>query len=152
MPHTGRQINVKQALALCHHVGFRGEGLTTMVAVMSRESARYVGAYHMNTTDEGVVWSVDRGLFQLNTVQAISDENAFRCIPSAQAAWAISQHGSYFGRWMAYTGGAYLEAMDYTEQVRVGKRDEWMAIDVPTRLPKFDAPVPPDVVAWRAVQ
>ncbi len=53
---------------------------------------------------------------------------------------------------MAYTGGAYLEAMDYTEQVRVGKRDEWMSIPVETRLPKFDAPIPPDVVEWRAAQ
>lgn len=150
MPHTGWQINVKQALALCHHVGFRGEALTTMVAVMSRESARFVGAYHMNTNDAGEVWSVDRGLFQLNTVQAISDADAFRCIPSARAAWAISQHGTSFSRWMAYTGGAYLEAMDYTEQVRVGKKDEWRAIPVETRMPKFDAPVPPDVLEWRA--
>lgn len=153
MPHTGTQINVRQALKLCHNAGFRGERLSTAVAVMSRESARFTGAYYMNTRDDGTVWSVDRGLFQINSAhEAVTDELAFDPVTACQAAFKISERGTDFTPWMAYTGGAYLEALAYTEHVRTEFKDEWMAIDLAKRAPTWVAPIPQDVLDWRATQ
>jgi hypothetical protein len=147
MPHTGKQINVRQALALCHYAGFRNQRLTTAVAIMSRESARFVGAYYINQELDGTPISADRGLFQINSLhRSLSDEEAFCPLTNVEYAYRLSQGGRDFTPWMAYTGGAYLEAMAYTEMVRTTNRDFWMAIDIATKAPKWCAPVPQDVI------
>lgn len=146
MPHTGNQINVKQALALCYHVGFRNQRLSTAVAVMQAESARYIGAYYINVDENGVPLSADRGLFQINSLhKSLTDEEAFCPIPNAEYAFRLSMFGRNFTPWAAYNSGAYLTARPLIEEIR--QLGEWRAINVPKKFAPWCAPVPDEVAA-----
>jgi hypothetical protein len=152
MPHTGKQINVRQALALCYNAGFRNQRLTTAVAIMSRESARFVGAYYINREDDGTPISADRGLFQVNSLhRQLPDEEAFCPLANVQYAFDLSNRGYDFTPWMAYTGGAYLEAMEYTETIRTTD-PSWRDINIVKKAMGWCAPVPQDVLDLRAGQ
>lgn len=117
---AGRCISVRWALALDYTVGFRGRALTKSVAVMTSESARYVGAYNEN--DNG---STDRGLFQINSVHddQISPEDAFKAIPNAAYAYKLSNEGQNWSPWAAYGGSRYLLA--YTATLLVQATQLW---------------------------
>lgn len=118
---AGRQLSIGWALALCYHVGFRGKDLTVAVALMTAESGRYTEAWHENIAFDPDVFgdafsttvdSIDRGLFQINSKwhADLSEEDAFKAIPNARYAYAMSS-GMYFSPWMAYTSGAYEKYM-----------------------------------------
>lgn len=150
MPHTGRQINVKQGLALGHHAGWRGNDLTIAVATMSREGARFIGAWHANINEHGHIVSFDRGLWQINTNSGLpNDQDAFCPITNVEQAYRLWKARG-FSPWMAYTSGAYEDAMEYTDKVR--RAHEWESIDV-TNVRLFPCcPVPQELLDWRAEQ
>lgn len=114
MPFEGRKINTKQALALCYEAGFRGRGLTKAVCVMNAESARYTRAYYTNPS-----YSVDRGLFQINSVHAndpiFTSDTSYATIPEAifdvrnnvAYAFKLSKGGTDWSPWMAYKSGKW---------------------------------------------
>lgn len=115
----GVQLSYGWALALCHHVGFRGKDLTRAVAIMTAESGRWTEAWHRNypgTTQE----STDRGLFQINSKFHVdlADDEAFKPIPNAAYAYKISS-GRHFTPWAAYNSGAYLKYMPLVWATRV---------------------------------
>lgn len=114
MPLAGVQLSIKQALALCYEVGFRRFALTVAVATMTAESGRYTEAYHVN--DNG---SIDRGLFQINTLHPLTDAEAFNPRRNAEYAAQLSQLGADFTPWAAYNSGAYLKYVPLIAAVRV---------------------------------
>jgi hypothetical protein len=120
MPLAGEQLTIKEALALCWVAGFRKEKLVTAVAVMCAESGRYVEAWHDNIGKEGQVASVDRGLFQINSVHegSISATEAFDPVGNAGFAFQLSDEGRDWSPWMAYVSGAHEK---FLEGVRVVK-------------------------------
>lgn len=100
MPLAGRQITLKQALALCYRVGWRGHYLTQAVAVMCAESARYTDAYHDNMNG-----SQDRGLFQINSIH--EHMSTFDPLPNAEGAYRLWQIANGFTPWFAYDNGSH---------------------------------------------
>lgn len=115
MPLEGIQLSYKHALALCSVVGFKGRELTTVVALMCAESGRYTEAWHENENG-----SVDRGLFQLNTIHAeVSDAEAYNPKYNAMYAYALSQRGQDFSPWAAYNSGAHRKFIPVVWAVRV---------------------------------
>jgi hypothetical protein len=105
------QLNRKQALAVCHYVGFRAKHLVTAVAVMGAESGRQYDV--VGTNPDG---SHDRGLFQINdrAHPDLSDHDALLPIPNARYAHKMSNGGKNWAPWAAYNSGRYLETFSYT--------------------------------------
>lgn len=97
-------LTKKQMLAVCYLAGFRHHGLIKAAATAGAESAwDYTASYY---NDNG---SIDRGLFQLNSIHAdISDHDAYLPIPSARYAYRLSHQGTNFSAWYAYGGSRYL--------------------------------------------
>lgn len=124
MPLAGEQLTLKEALALCWVVGFRGPHLIDAVAVMCAESGRYTLAWHDNLDANDEVTSVDRGLFQINTIHAsLSDAEAYDPLQNAAFAFQLSEQGTDFSPWAAYNSGAHEK---FIEGVRVVKEaDNW---------------------------
>jgi lysozyme-like protein len=71
---------------------------------MNGESGRWTEAYHENIDASGFVLSVDRGLFQINSLHdsQLSPEDALKPIPNAAYAWQLSEHGRDFTPWAVY--------------------------------------------------
>jgi len=120
MPLAGRQLSIGWALALCHHVGFRGHELSIAVALMTAESGRFIGAWHDNIDESGEITSTDRGLFQINDKwhPGLADEDAYQAIPNAAYAYFMSS-GQFFGPWMAYVNKAHEKYIPLVWAVRV---------------------------------
>lgn len=116
----GRQLTYKWALALCYHAGWRGGKLTTAVAVMCAESGRYTRAWHENVVD-GVVMSIDRGLFQLNDKAhpSVSEASAYNALENAAYAYRLSHGGDDWEAWAAWKSGAYKKFIPLVIATRV---------------------------------
>ena len=97
-------LNKKQVLAVCFLVGFRHHRLIKAAATAGAESAwDYTSSYY-NTNG-----SIDRGLFQINTVHAdLDDHDAYLPIPNARYAFRLSHEGQNFSPWYAYGGARYF--------------------------------------------
>jgi hypothetical protein len=93
---------------LAGRAGFGSSSGAVAVAVAEAESGGRPGARHVN--DDG---SVDRGLWQINARAhpEVSDSCAYDPACSAQAAYAISDHGANWTPWTTYKTGAYLAFM-----------------------------------------
>jgi len=102
MPLAGRQLNYKQALALCYRVGWRGRNLTRAVAVMCAESARYTEAYNVN---EG--GTIDRGLFQINSIHGAN--STFDPLPNAEYAHKLWLWNEGFTPWYAFVNRNHVK-------------------------------------------
>ena len=136
MPLGGRKLSIEEALALCYAVGFRGGQLTRAVALMTAESGRYVEAYNVNATEGGVdstlIFSIDRGLFQINTLHiSVGMAESFKAVPNAMFTFQLSDSGTDFTPWMAFVNDAHVKFMDQVKAVR--NKDEWREL-VPTIL------------------
>lgn len=105
----GEQLTLKWALALGYSVGWRGRALTTAVAVMTAESGRYTRAWHENVGDDGVVASIDRGLYQLNDKAhpSMSEAAAYHPVRNAEYAYRLSNGGANWTPWYAWVNGAH---------------------------------------------
>jgi hypothetical protein len=125
MPVGGRKLSIEEALALSYAVGFRLKPLRTAVAVMTAESGRYVEAYNVNLNS-----SVDRGLFQINTIHtSLGMANSFRGAPNATFAFLLSDAGTNFDPWNAFTSGAYKQFLPEINDI--WQVEEWRKL-VPT--------------------
>ena len=109
---AGRQLNVREALALCRYVGFRRTHLIQAVAIMTAESLRYTEASHRN--DDG---SCDRGLFQINGTAHPGLIDPFNPISNTRFAFALSNGGMTWKPWAAYQTERYRKA--FTDTVTV---------------------------------
>jgi len=118
MPLAGEQLTYGWALALCYHVGWRGQDLRDSVALMCAESARYTEAYHENFRDGDigdVVDSTDWGLFQINDKWHPDFEmpEGFNAIYNADYAHGMYKASHGFSPWAAYDSGAYKKFLPY---------------------------------------
>jgi malate synthase len=125
MPSAGRQITTYEALALCYAVGFRSGNLTTAVALMAAESARFTGAWHVNYPGS-LQESTDRGLFQINDKwhQDLSDSDAYDPVKNAAYAFKMSS-GRWFTPWAAYNSGAYKQNVRSVRLAKVTRPWRW---------------------------
>ncbi|AQZ62451.1 hypothetical protein BKM31_14160 [[Actinomadura] parvosata subsp. kistnae] len=93
----------------------------TAVAVALAESGCNPGASHTNTNG-----TVDRGLWQINSIHPYSSECLFDAQCNANAAYAISGGGSNWKPWVTYNTGAYQKYLDRAraavERLAVGER------------------------------
>jgi hypothetical protein len=105
-------LTPKQIAQNAYDAGFRGQALTTAVAVALAESSGDPHAHNAVPPDNSY------GLWQVNMLGALGPErrasfhlksNAelFNPAVNARAAWSISGHGSSFHPWSTYTNGAY---------------------------------------------
>lgn len=115
MPLAGDWVSIKWSLAMGYDAGFRGKQLSTAVAIMTAESNRYEEAY--NTNADG---SIDRGLFQINSVHddQISPADAFNALKNTAYAFTLSKGGKDFSPWVAYTNGAYEQYLDDIQTIQ----------------------------------
>lgn len=118
MPHAGRQLTWKEALALCYEAGFRDKGLVTAVAVMAAESARFIKASHDNAPAGGL--GIDRGLFQINSYwhRQLSDEEAYRARPNIAYAFQLSSKGRDWTAWSTYKSKAHVKYLPVVQMVK----------------------------------
>lgn len=110
-PPLPRILPDEEIARLCLSKGFTGLALQTMVAIILAESGGNASAYNPFNPDGGV----DRGLVQIHDlahpdVQPVTKayDPDFAC----EYAWHLSQGGTYWGHWVAYNVGAYLNFWD----------------------------------------
>jgi hypothetical protein len=86
---------------------------------MTAESGRSIESYGVNENK-----SIDRGLFQVNTihVNSIGMADSFRAVPNARFAFVLSAEGENWAPWNAFKSGAHEEFMD--EIFQVWKKDD----------------------------
>lgn len=128
------RISIKWALALCYHVGFRhGSRLRTAVSVMWAESGRFPAAWNENLSDDGQVLSIDRGLFQINSIhdRQLPPEHAFEPLANAAYACELSNHGRHWSLWSAYKSGRWLLFWPFVTAV-------WVVGTWRSRIPKVE--------------
>jgi hypothetical protein len=105
-------LNADQIAQHAYRAGFRGEALTTAVAVALAESGGNAHAHNGRPPDNSYgLWQVNmlggmgperRRQFHLRSNDQLFDPDA-----NAKAAYAISSHGKSFRPWSTYTNGAY---------------------------------------------
>lgn len=122
MPLAGEQLTIKEALALCHVVGFAPKDLDVAVAVMCAESGRYTEAWHDNLREDGTVSSTDRGLYQINSQHQMSGD-PFDPVRNATFAFQLSKQATDWSPWMAYNSGAHEKFIMGITEVRTNS--EW---------------------------
>ncbi len=107
-------LTPKQIAQYAYDAGFRGQALTTAVAVALAESSGNPHSHNAVPPDDSY------GLWQINMLGALgpdrradfhlkSDAELFDPAVNARAAYSISSHGTSFGPWTTYTSGAYRD-------------------------------------------
>lgn len=93
--------------------GFSGSGLAMAIAICLAESGGDPAARGVNKGRGGIVTSVDRGLWQINSVyhSEVTDACAFNPTCCAGAAYRISAKGADWRPWSTYGSGAYRQYM-----------------------------------------
>lgn len=93
--------------------GFTGNGIVMAVAIALAESGGDTNARGVNRSKSGTVLSVDRGLWQINSVyhKEVADSCAYDANCSAGAAYRISNRGTDWRQWSTYGNGRYRQFM-----------------------------------------
>lgn len=116
VPDKGRTtITDTQIAQAAYDAGFRGNGLTTAIAIALAES-------HGNTTALNDHGEFSVGLWQINVNGYLSSRlkrwgldswiDLWDPLNNAKAAYALSGGGHRFGLWSTYKHGSYLKYMD----------------------------------------
>ncbi|WP_410673915.1 transglycosylase SLT domain-containing protein [Amycolatopsis sp. cmx-4-68] len=106
------KLSAEQIARHAYAAGFRGQGLTTAVAVALAESGGRTTAHNATPPDDSY------GLWQINMLGALgperrhqyhlkSDDQLFDPGTNARVANSISSDGHDFTPWSTYTNGAY---------------------------------------------
>jgi hypothetical protein len=114
-------ISAQQIAQHAYNAGFRGDALTTAVAVALAESHGDTGI-HGDVNLQTGTWGPSVGLWQirsLNPGHGTAAEQALRNAAAnadpatnARHAYAISRHGTNFRPWSTFTNGAYRGYLD----------------------------------------
>lgn len=108
------KLSAEQIARHAYAAGFRGQGLTTAVAVALAESGGRTTAHNATPPDDSY------GLWQINMLGALgpdrrrqyhlkSDDQLFDPDTNARVANSISGDGHDFTPWSTYTNGAYKD-------------------------------------------
>ncbi|WP_329060180.1 transglycosylase SLT domain-containing protein [Amycolatopsis sp. NBC_01480] len=106
------RLSAEEIAQHAYRAGFRGNALTTAVAVALAESGGNDHAHNATPPDNSY------GLWQVNMLGSLgparrqefhlhSNDQLFNPDQNAKAAWDISGHGKSFQPWSTYTNGAY---------------------------------------------
>ncbi|MGW5723787.1 transglycosylase SLT domain-containing protein [Amycolatopsis sp. NPDC003865] len=106
------KLSAEQIARHAYAAGFRGQGLTTAVAVALAESGGRTTAHNATPPDDSY------GLWQINMLGALgpqrrrqyhlkSDDELFDPATNARVAHRVSGDGHDFTPWSTYTNGAY---------------------------------------------
>ncbi|WP_236790968.1 transglycosylase SLT domain-containing protein [Amycolatopsis sp. GM8] len=106
------RLTAEQIAQHAYRAGFRGQALTTAVAVALAESSGNAGAHNGTPPDNSYgLWQVnmigDLGPTRRKEFDLDSNKELFDPDHNAKAAYAISGHGKSFEPWSTYTNGAY---------------------------------------------
>jgi hypothetical protein len=110
-------LSPEQIARTAYHAGFRGQALTTAIAVALAESGGNPKAHNATPPDNSY------GLWQINMYGSLgpsrrhqfgldSNGELFKPSTNAHAAFSISSHGHDFTPWTTYTSGAYRHYLD----------------------------------------
>jgi hypothetical protein len=119
------KLSAEQIARHAYEAGFRGQGLTTAVAVALAESGGRTTAHNATPPDDSY------GLWQINMLGALgperrhqyhlkSDDALFDPATNARVANRVSGDGHDFTPWSTYTNGAYE---DHLAAARKAARD-----------------------------
>lgn len=123
-------LSPEQIAQYAHHAGFRGQALTTAVAIALAESGGRSQAHNATPPDDSY------GLWQVNVLGALgpqrrdqfdldANRELFDPGTNAEAAFAISGRGESFQPWTTYTSGAYRSHLDEARRgVRAMRHDD----------------------------
>ncbi|WP_158882641.1 transglycosylase SLT domain-containing protein [Amycolatopsis anabasis] len=106
------KLSAEEIAQHAYRAGFRGQGLTTAVAVALAESGGNTRAHNGTPPDNSY------GLWQINMLGSMgperrrqyhlsSNNELFNAADNARVAYQISGHGKNWGPWSTYTNGAY---------------------------------------------
>jgi hypothetical protein len=115
------KLSAEQIARHAYEAGFRGQGLTTAVAVALAESGGRTTAHNATPPDDSY------GLWQINMLGALgperrhqyhlkSDDQLFNPDTNARVANSISSDGHDFTPWSTYTNGAYKHHLTAARQ------------------------------------
>jgi hypothetical protein len=98
-------ISIAQAQQYAQQAGFRGNAISTIVAIARAESGLNPSAYNCAGNSAGC----DRGILQINSYyhSEVSDQCSYNPLCAFQQAYRISNNGTNFSPWTTYTSGAY---------------------------------------------
>jgi Lysozyme like domain/Excreted virulence factor EspC, type VII ESX diderm len=110
-------LSPRQIAEYAHDAGFRGQDLTTAVAIALAESGGRAGAHNDTSPDDSY------GLWQINMHGALgperrrqfdldTDRDLLDPATNAEAAFAISGRGESFRPWTAFTTGRHEQFLD----------------------------------------
>jgi hypothetical protein len=110
-------LSPRQIAEYAHEAGFRGQDLTTAVAVALAESGGRTTAHNATPPDDSY------GLWQINMLGALGPDRRrqfdldgnrelFDPATNAEAAYAISGNGASFGPWTTFTSGRHRPFLD----------------------------------------
>ncbi|MBO0840467.1 MAG: transglycosylase SLT domain-containing protein [Sciscionella sp.] len=110
-------LNATQIAEHAYKAGFRGDALSTAVAVALAESTGDPNQHNAVPPDDSY------GLWQINMLGSLgparrqqfglhSDNQLLNPDTNARAAWAISNHGTNWQPWTTYNTGAYKNYLD----------------------------------------
>lgn len=123
------KLSPEQIANAAHDAGFRGQDLTTAVAIALAESSGDPRAHNGTPPDNSY------GLWQINMIGALgpdrrhqfhldSNSELFDPETNAKAAFAISGKGDSFQPWTTYTSGAYKSHLDEARKGVKAMRDD----------------------------
>lgn len=124
------KLSPEQIAQYAHDAGFRGQDLTTAVAIALAESGGRSQAHNATPPDDSY------GLWQINMLGALgpqrrdqfdldANRELFDPGTNAEAAFAISGRGESFRPWTTYTSGAYRSHLDEARRgVRAMRNDD----------------------------
>lgn len=114
-------LTPRQIAEHAYDAGFRGQSLTTAVAVALAESGGDASAHNGQGQDDSY------GLWQINLYGSLgparrrqfhlkSDDQLYGPDLNARAAWSISDHGTDWSPWSTYTYGQYRDHLGAAHQ------------------------------------
>lgn len=124
------QLTPAQIAEHAHQAGFRGENLTTAVAVAMAESGGRTDRHNTDGLDDSY------GLWQINMYGSLgpdrrqrydlaSDRELLNPSTNADAAYQVfRERGSSFQPWGAYTNGSYRQFLDEARRGVRARRDQ----------------------------
>ena len=110
-------IPVSQIASYAYAAGFRGNSLTTAIAICLAESGGNTSAVNHNTNG-----TTDYGLWQINSVHSQYNGTLLLSNPAynAQAAWELSSHGINWQPWTTFNTGAYKKFLSQAQAATGG--------------------------------
>jgi hypothetical protein len=105
-------VSLSQLVELAHEAGIPNDELATAVAIAEAESGG-----NPDAVDDDSNGSVDRGLWQINTVwDSVLPGNEFNEAYNAKSMAFISQGGTDWSPWVTYQTGAYQTYLPQAQQ------------------------------------